>query len=388
MSTASAGRSGVVRYLSQSWRPDRIRRLFFVAAVAALLPLRGAWADAGAKAEVYPGDRWTQAATPELAGWSGRMLDKARHFSKKIGSTAVMIVQHGIVVDAWGDTAGKAEAYSMRKSLLSALIGIAVAQGKIDLKATLAQLEINDNPPLNAREREATVADLITARSGVYHTAMYETRRMAALRPARGSHPHGTFWYYNNWDFNALGTIYERRTGEKIFEAIQRHLAGPLQMEDFSPADGIYVRGAESKHPAYTMRLSARDLARFGLLFLRNGRWKDKQVIPAAWVAESTATHAAFRPDHGYGYMWWTGDGESCFAHVSVAGHCFYAAGNYGQYVVVIPELDLVVVHRVDTDVSRAHPSAGQVGRLMWLILSSAGSPAAERDLPRTGATR
>jgi CubicO group peptidase (beta-lactamase class C family) len=358
------------------------------AAVAALLPAHAAWADPGAPADVYPGEGWTQAATPDAVGWSKRKLDKARHFSKKIGSTAVMIVQHGVVVDAWGDTAGKTEAYSLRKSLLSALIGIAVEHGKIDLTATLAALEIDDNPPLDTSEREATVADLITARSGIYHSALYETRQMAAMRPARGSHPHGTFWYYNNWDFNALGTIYERRTGEKIFEAIARHIAGPLQMEDFRAADGRYVTGAASRHPAYTMRLSARDLARFGLLYLRRGRWKDRQVIPAAWVAESTAMHAALRPDHGYGYMWWTGDGDGCFAHVRVAGHCFFAAGNYGQFVIVMPSLDLVVVHRVDTDVTRAHPSAGQVGRLLALILWSAGPAAAERGLSQSRAAR
>ncbi len=376
-----------MRHLSQFRRPDHIRCLLIAAALAALLPFGGAWAGA-AEPVAYPGAHWTRAATPEAAGWSGRMLDKARHFSRKIGSTAVMIVQHGIVVDAWGDIAGRTEAYSVRKSLLSALIGIAVGQGKIDLKATLAQLGIDDNPPLNAAEREATVADLITARSGVYHAALYETKRMAAMRPARGSHPHGSFWYYNNWDFNALGTIYEQRTGEKIFEAVERHLAAPLRMEDFGPADGRYVRGSASRHPAYTMRLSARDLARFGLLFLRNGRWQDRQIIPAAWVAESTAMHAAFRPDHGYGYMWWTGDGDSCFAHVRVNGHCFFAAGNYGQYVLVIPSLDLIVVHRVDTDVTRAHPSSAQVGRLLWLILSSATGPAAERNLSPARATR
>jgi len=67
---------------------------------------------------------------------------------------------------------------------------------------------------------------LLEARSGVYHAALYETPAMAKQRPARGSHEPGTFWYYNNWDFNALGTIYEHATGN-------RHLrcAGPADRQ-------------------------------------------------------------------------------------------------------------------------------------------------------------
>ena len=62
-------------------------------------------------------------------------------------------------------------------------------------------------PKLTLEEKEATVRDLLVARSGVYHIAQEEAPAMAAARPKRNSHPHGTFWYYNNWDFNALGTI-------------------------------------------------------------------------------------------------------------------------------------------------------------------------------------
>ena len=77
------------------------------------------------------------------------------------------------------------------------------------MSSTLAELGIDDNEPsLTDVEKRATVRDLLTARSGVYHPALYETPGMAAMRPLRGSHLPGTHWYYNNWDFNALGTIY------------------------------------------------------------------------------------------------------------------------------------------------------------------------------------
>ena len=85
---------------------------------------------------------------------------------------------------------------SVRESLLSALYGNAVARGDIDLKQSLAELGIDDNEPsLSVEEKTATVRDLLEARSGVYHAALYEPPSMAVRRPPRHSHPPGTFWY-------------------------------------------------------------------------------------------------------------------------------------------------------------------------------------------------
>ncbi|MDH4271900.1 MAG: serine hydrolase, partial [Candidatus Aminicenantes bacterium] len=74
----------------------------------------------------------------------------------------------------------------------------------------------------------AAVSDLLKSRSGVYHEAAAESEDMVETRPTRGSHPHDTFFYYNNWDFNALGTIFEKVTGAKIFEAFKREIAEPI----------------------------------------------------------------------------------------------------------------------------------------------------------------
>jgi CubicO group peptidase (beta-lactamase class C family) len=135
----------------------------------------------------------------------------------------------GALVAAWGDTAAKTKLASVRKSLLSALIGNAVERKDIDLQQTIGSLGIDDNEPsLSAEEKTATVRDLLRARPGVYHAALYETRGMAAARPARYSHKPGTFWYYNNWDFNTLGAIYEHATRSSIFDAFEREIAGPI----------------------------------------------------------------------------------------------------------------------------------------------------------------
>src|SRR6266436_1013879 len=70
-------------------------------------------------------------------------------------------------------------------------------------------------------EKRATIADLLKARSGVYHPAVAETEWMKARRPARGSHLPGAIWYYNNWDFNALGTIFEPASGTHIYTEVR-----------------------------------------------------------------------------------------------------------------------------------------------------------------------
>jgi CubicO group peptidase (beta-lactamase class C family) len=89
----------------------------------------------------------------------------------------------------------------------------------------------------------ARVVDLLRARSGVYHLVDFETESMRKSRPARGSHAPGTFWYYNNWDFNVLGTIFEKKTGLKIGAAFYRRIAKPIGMQDFQPGDVFYFGG-------------------------------------------------------------------------------------------------------------------------------------------------
>src|SRR3954451_8115688 len=226
-----------------------MRRTDLFAAVLLLGFAAGAPADAQSPGilERYPGAAF-ETITAEAAGWAAEKLAEAKSGSQQIApSAAVMIVQHGLVVAQWGDVAIKSNLHSIRKSLLSALIGIAVDEHKIDLGATMESLGIDDNAPsLTPTEKTATVGDLLKARSGIYHAALYETPAMARRRPARGSHAPGTFWYYNNWDFNALGTIYERVTGEQIFTALRDKIARPIGMQDYQPDDGEYFRGADS----------------------------------------------------------------------------------------------------------------------------------------------
>ena len=322
---------------------------------------------------VFPGEEWDWAESPETLGWSAEKLAKAEEYAERIGSAAVMIIDNGVAIAGWGDLGLNYHCHSMRKSLMSALIGIYVSEGAIDMHATLADLDIDDITPLTDEEQQATVQELLQARSGIYIRAAGESEGMANSRPKRGSHPHGTFWYYNNWDFNALGTIFDQETGEpNIYEAFDRRIARTIGMQDFRPERLAYHYVDYTAHPYYGFDMSTRDLARFGLLFLRNGRWESEQVIPAAWVAESTASHSTRGAQGGYGYMWWTGTGIGYFSNVVVSEHSYYASGYGGHNVFVLPQRNLVVVHRANTFANGRLVDDGAIGALLWMILDAA----------------
>ena len=326
-----------------------------------------------AGAKVFPGTEWARWPTPEAAGWSAAKLKAAREYTATTKTAAVMIVQGGKVVDEWGETRRPFKCHSMRKSILSALYGPHVASGKIKRTSTLGELGIDDNAPaLTAAEKKATVADLLKARSGVYHPALYETKGMAARRPKRGSHASGTFWYYNNWDFNAVGTIFKQQTGRGIYREFESRLAKPLGMQDFVHEKHTrYFTGADSVHAAYPFELSARDLARFGLLFARGGRWGDKQIIPQNWVEESTRPYSTTERGGGYGYMWWVAANGKFYPGVTLPDGSFAASGHRGHKILVVPQWDFVIVHRVNTFEEEGSVSTTEFGQLLKRILAA-----------------
>lgn len=324
----------------------------------------------------FPGAEWARVA-PDTQGFAPVRLDAAVAYAKQAGSTAGMIVHGGRVVAEWGDVARKSNLYSARKSFMSALIGIAVGRGQLDPDATLARLGIDDAAPaLTPAERQATVRMLLQARSGVYHPTVYETAQMQASKPPRGSHAPGTFWYYNNWDFNTVGAIYEQAAGRGTFAALAAELAGPIGMQDYRASDGHYVGDAAvTRYPAYVINMSARDLARFGLLYLHEGRWRDRQIVPATWVAESTRAYSD-TPTGGYGYMWWTSTSASGARgpHAALLRPAYWADGNLGQYAVVVPSLDLVVVSRVDARLTSKSMGQWKMEKFVWLIEAAEGA--------------
>ena len=149
----------------------------------------------------------------------------------------------------------------------------------------------------------------------------------------------------------------------------------PLEMQDFEPRHCHYhYERHNSTHPAYPLRMSTRDLARFGLLHLREGRWRDTQLIPSAWVRESTRSYSE-TPSGGYGYMWWTEHGP-----LGELG-TYAAAGWGGHRMYVIPRAQLVIVHRADTYLNGEVANHEMGGLIEKILRARIGPPASQPRL-------
>jgi CubicO group peptidase (beta-lactamase class C family) len=327
----------------------------------------------------YPGETWLQYVSPEDAGYSSRRLKEVQDRFRQMGSSALLVIHDGVVLLAEGQVNRRFECRSIRKSFLSALYGIHVSKGVLDLNKTLADLGIDDEPPLTEGEKEARVSDLLKSRSGVYHLAAYEDPKE---KPPRGSSKPGARWYYNNWDFNTLLTIFEQETGTCIFEEFKQQIADPLQMEEFRLRDTHYhFERDRSIHPAYLFRTSAKDMARFGLLYLRQGRWEDREIIPQSWITESTTSYSEEGED-GYGYMWWVFD-----AHLPELYRRYYELGAYeasgtgGQKITILPRANLVVVHLRNTYRSIGFDVKQFLTLLEMILDARVGTPIANSHL-------
>jgi len=350
--------------------------------VVALLALTGGTGAAAGTTErqsapVFPGAEWETVADPRSAGYCTPDFAEATAHVKTLPTTAVMAIVGGRVLWQYGDVEAVSYLASVRKSILATMYGRYVVAGRIRLSANMMELGIDDVNGLLPVEKLATVEDLLTARSGVYHEAANAActgcgSTAGAPPGARGTVPHGTYFLYNNWDFNALGTIFEQATGENIYNVFERDFARPLGFQDFDrDAQRKTVNTQRSVHPAYHFYLSTRDMARFGYLILRKGQWGDTQIVPAGWV--ETMTRAATPVDQmnpeayrqgpfGYGYLWWIWDGPH---NAGIYKGAFQGAGAIGQFITVLPELDMVIAHKTRPQ----RGSSAAVGRADYLTL-------------------
>ena len=309
---------------------------------------------------VYPDSSWQSASNASENGWSTDSLNKLKSFIiDSTNATGVVVIQSGKILFDYGDTKETSYLASCRKSILSMLYGPFVKDGKINLSTTIEQLHIDDVGGLLPIEKKATLRDLLTARSGVYHAASNEGDA-SAMAPKRGSVEPGSFWLYNNWDFNVAGYILEQQTGKNIYQLIDSMLAKPLQMQDWNINEQRKTGDTtKSKYLAYHIWFSTRDMARIGYLMLRNGRWKDEQIIPADWVKTTTSVVTTYKKaveektayfHFGYGYLWWVWDEPY---NKGVYQGAYSATGAYGQFITVLPKLDLVVAFKTKYEYGR-----------------------------------
>jgi CubicO group peptidase (beta-lactamase class C family) len=308
---------------------------------------------------IVPQQHWQAIDRPESAGFSSRRLQALAAWVASLDTTAMMVVAGGRTLFTYGDVAHVSYLASGRKSILALLYGKYVENGTIHLERKLSALDFTDVGGLLPREREATIQHLLTARSGVYHPPS-NGGDDTLNAPPRGSKKPGEHFLYNNWDFNAAGGIFEKLTGRDIYDALESDLARPIGMEDFDRSrQRKSGTSAASQYPAYHVWLSTRDMARVGLLALRGGRWGAHQVISSGWMRRITSLATPYRETNpsfadsppsvdrwGYGYLWWVWDAATSADPLEGA---FTAWGVGGQYITIVPRLDLVIAHKTDT---------------------------------------
>lgn len=309
-----------------------------------------------------PGPSW-EVVDPADAGMDADALEQARRYAFGDGrhTQGVVVVRHGRIVAEWYDPGADADSWaaswSVAKSFAGALVGQAIADGRIPGVDEPVSTYL---PSWRGTDKaDITVRHLLQMQSGLAWSEEYDPASTsssdviqmglsadelayAAARPV--AVPPGTRWLYSSGDSMVLAEVIAAATGMSAADYAQERLFDPIGMEKVD-----WWEDAAGHTLGYCcLDATARDFARFGLLYLREGRWGDEQVVPASWVEESVTDAPGDHPP--YGYQWWLGDVDG------VPVDLYSAQGHNGQFIWVIPGLDLVVV-RTGTYVKDPGPS-------------------------------
>lgn len=297
----------------------------------------------------WPWERWPDA---EGAGFSTARLEEVRQYARAQSTTGLVVVVGGKVLMEYGDVEAIGYMAGGRYSIMAMVFGKYVENGAIDLHLTLEEMGIDDRGGLLPLERSATIEQLLTNRSGVYHPTPFGDRGDAS--PPRGSVAPGTRYVDHHWGGLASKAIFELLTGRDLFQAIGEDLAHPIGLQDFNwKRQNPGHERTRSNFTIYNLYVSTRDLARFGQLMLQKGEWRGQKLVPRDWVErittvvtppEEMTTDGEEAGELGFGYQWWAWhnpDPEGPFAGA------FTYKGAYGQYLTVLPMLDMVVAHQV-----------------------------------------
>ncbi|MBH5316912.1 serine hydrolase [Paenibacillus sp. GSMTC-2017] len=231
---------------------------------------------------------------------------------------------------------------SVTKSVLSALIGIAIEEGFIkDIDQKVEEffpeyMTKETHPQVD----EITIKHLLTMTSGIPYNYMNYSSWISADNPIETTlaldliTDPGADFYYNDPGVHILSGIISKTTGMKASDFAEKYLFDELGIHSYEwPTD---LQG-NNFGPA-ELELTARDMLKFGQLYLNKGKWNGKTVVPAGWVDESVTAHTdGGLPSGGkYGYLWWVTQVNDYTS--------YYAMGYGGQFIYIIPELDLVTV--------------------------------------------
>ena len=319
--------------------------------------------------KTFPSTSWIT-VTPKEANMDSDMLQRAVDYafnevitdgqSLPQNTQGLVIVRYGaIVVEKYAANSDRetiATSWSTAKSFTSALVGAALDGGyisSIDLSAANFIEEWK-----NTENQSVTIKNLLMMSSGLkerggddgkimYSGALKDDGSIDYSRPVNNrafsiedrevdpsrAHWKGAFynWNYQNADTQIVGEIIQRATGKTLYEFAYNELFSKIDM------DASWWKDAFNNYmPWCCIDATTRDFARFGLLYAREGKWEQEQVLPGEWTTESTALTTTITSSlpYGYGYFWWP----------SVSNEWFMAVGSRSNNIYVHPGLDLIAV--------------------------------------------
>jgi CubicO group peptidase (beta-lactamase class C family) len=262
-------------------------------------------------------------------------------------TTAFLVVRKGVLVHEWYGEGIKREtlqtSFSVSKSFLSTLIGIAIHDGSIGSLDDPITEYIPELLKKDPRFGAVTLKHLITMTSGLAYIdkktpfsdaadTYYSPNLRSTALSAVITEPPGKTFLYNNYNPLLVGMALERATGQKVADYMSKVLWAPLGAEsDASWSLDSTFSGFEKMESGLNAR--AIDFARFGTMFSHGGVVDGRQVVPEKWISEATAMDTTSDPSENYQYFWWTYQNNQ-----------FAAQGNKGQYILVAPEQDTVIV--------------------------------------------
>jgi len=305
-----------------------------------------------------PGDDWKE-STPAEQGLV-LVAELYYHAAKLETIYSLLVIKNGhLIAEGYfneGSVEQKDRLQSVTKSYTSALVGIALEQGYL---SSVDQRMMDFFPEVagqitDPRKNQITIRHLLQMRAGYpweeTDPALWEGLLSGHYPPLIEEFPliaePGTEFHYSNLSSNWLGIIMARAVGTNLKSYAEEHLFQPIGAEA-----GEWGTDAEGHNNGCAdLHFSARDAARFGLLYLNDGKYEGKQVVPAGWVHDSQqryseninatggfpANWGLSISDIGYGYQWWSakaGDHRLDFAW-----------GHGGQFIVLLDELDMVIV--------------------------------------------
>jgi CubicO group peptidase (beta-lactamase class C family) len=238
---------------------------------------------------------------------------------------------------------------SVTKSFTSALTGIALARGEIkSLDATICQFMKNHkDKACNTQNRDITIRQLLTMSTGLNWNELefdYYDGRNTANQCGRTSDPfncllsrekeNGSSYSFAYNSLNHLIVNMALRQSKMLSnrKELMERLLVPLGIEDVNT-------GTKTFGVIGDIAITPRSMVKFGTLFLNNGVWNGKPVIPSSWINESTSTKVSLGDGEGYGYFWWT----KKFKVANEVVESYYAWGYGGQYIFVVPADKIVV---------------------------------------------